>query len=219
MQSERPAGRCSTSSIQLISGMVGYMRRGENMTREDAKAAIKTILDYIEGDRKGVETREGLVNTPERVVSMFEEIFSGYHESAEDILDSTFNGENYDGIVLLKNVEFHSTCEHHLQPFSGVGHVAYIPVDRIVGISKLARLLDLHAKRLQNQERITQNVAQDLVTYLSPLGAAVILEASHGCMKCRGVMKQSASMVTSSMKGVFFERVEARNELLQLIKS
>ena len=149
---------------------------------------------------------------------MFDEIFSGYQEDPSEILDSTFNGEGYDGIVLLKNIEFHSTCEHHLQPFSGNGHIAYIPIDRIVGISKLARLLDAHAKRLQNQERITKDVADDLVNHLSPLGAAVILEASHGCMKCRGVMKQNSTMVTSSMKGVFFDNNEARNELMQLIK-
>lgn len=119
---------------------------------------------------------------------------------------------------MLKDIEFHSTCEHHLQPFSGLGHIAYIPVERIVGISKLARLLDAHSKRLQNQERITKDIAEDLVRHLSPLGAAVILEASHGCMKCRGVMKQNSTMVTSSMKGAFFDNKEARNELMQLIK-
>ena len=115
-------------------------------------------------------------------------------------------------------MEFHSTCEHHLQPFSGRGHIAYIPVDRIVGISKLARLLDMHSKRLQNQERITQSVADDIVEHLSPLGCAVILEAQHGCMKCRGVMKQYATMTSSAMRGVFFEKAEARAEVLQLMR-
>ena len=191
---------------------------GDSMNREQAEEAVKTILNYIE--KTGIEDppREGLERTPERVISMFDEIFSGYQEDPSEILDSTFNGEGYDGIVLLKNIEFHSTCEHHLQPFSGNGHIAYIPIDRIVGISKLARLLDAHTKRLQNQERITKDVADDLVNHLSPLGAAVILEASHGCMKCRGVMKQNSTMVTSSMKGVFFDNKEARNELMQLIK-
>ena len=107
---------------------------------------------------------------------------------------------------------------HHLLPFSGRGHVAYIPVDRIVGISKLARILDLHARRLQNQERITKGIADDLERELQPLGAAVILEASHGCMQCRGVAKQEAVMTTSAMRGVFFDRPEARSELMQLIQ-
>ena len=121
--------------------------------------------------------------------------------------------------MLLRGVEFHSTCEHHLQPFSGSAHIAYIPTDRILGISKLARLLDMHSKRLQNQERITKSIADDIEGHLEPLGCAVILEAQHGCMRCRGVKKQNAVMTTSAMRGVFFDRPEARTELLQLIHS
>jgi len=185
--------------------------------RLDAIDAVETIVRYLE-DIEG-DLREGLTKTPERVVDSFDEIFSGYGMESKYILDSTFNGEGYDGIVLLRDMEFHSTCEHHLQPFSGRGHIAYIPVDRIVGISKLARLLDMHSRRLQNQERITQSVANDLVENLSPLGCAVILEAQHGCMKCRGVKKQNAVMTTSAMRGVFFDRPEARTELLQLIRT
>lgn len=198
--------------------MVELKLRSDTMDRHQAEEAVRTILNYIEKTNRKDPPREGLEKTPERVISMFDEIFSGYQQDPSEILDSTFNGEGYDGIVLLKNIEFHSTCEHHLQPFSGHGHIAYIPVDRIVGISKLARLLDAHSKRLQNQERITKDIAEDLVNHLSPLGAAVILEASHGCMKCRGVMKQNSTMVTSSMKGAFFDNKEARNELMQLIK-
>ena len=149
--------------------------------RREAEEAVRIILNYIEGDHQ----REGLLDTPKRVIDSFSEIYAGYQEDIESILSSTFNAEGYDGIVLLKDIDFHSTCEHHLQPFKGKAHVAYIPVDRIVGISKLARLVEAHARRLQNQERITQNIAQDLVTHLSPLGAAVIIEASHGCMQCR----------------------------------
>ena len=185
--------------------------------REDAIKAIETLVRYIE--QCGSELREGLGKTPERVIQSYEEIFSGYSEDAIEILDSTFNAEGYDGIVLLRDMEFHSTCEHHLQPFSGKGHIAYIPVDRIVGISKLARLLDMHSKRLQNQERITQSVADDIVENLGPLGCAVILEAQHGCMKCRGVKKQNSVMITSAMRGVFFDKPEARTEVLQLIRS
>ena len=138
---------------------------------------------------------------------------------AEEILSSTFNGEGYDGIVLLKDIEFHSTCEHHLQPFNGKAHVAYIPIDRIVGISKLSRIVECHARRLQNQERITTQVADALEKYLKPLGAAIIIEAKHECMGCRGVKKSHATMTTSAMRGVFFEKAEARSELMDLIKN
>ena len=183
-------------------------------TRGEAEEAVKTLLGYIEND----PSREGLKDTPSRVINSWDEIFAGYHQSPEHVLSSTFNGEGYDGIVLLKDIEFHSTCEHHLQPFTGSAHVAYIPTDRIVGISKLARIVDLHSRRLQNQERITKNVADDLEEHLSPLGCAVIIEASHGCMQCRGVKKQNATMTTSSMRGVFFDRAEARSELMRLIR-
>lgn len=184
-------------------------------TKEEAMKAVKVILEYIEDS----SDREGLQKTPERVINSFDEIYAGYGMDAEEVLSSTFNGEGYDGIVLLRDIEFHSTCEHHLQPFKGRAHVAYIPTDRIVGISKLARIVELHARRLQNQERITKGVADDLETYLKPLGAAVIIEAAHGCMQCRGVSKQNAVMTTSAMRGVFFDINEARTELMQLIQS
>ncbi|MEC8313182.1 MAG: GTP cyclohydrolase I FolE, partial [Candidatus Thermoplasmatota archaeon] len=174
-------------------------------TRHDAKAAVKTLLRYLEEDFE----REGLLDTPERVIDSWDEIFSGYEMDPESILSSTFNGEGYDGIVLLKDIEFHSTCEHHLQPFNGKAHVAYIPVDRIVGISKLSRIVECHARRLQNQERITKNIADDLEQYLAPLGCAVIIEAAHGCMRCRGVKQANALMTTSAMRGVFFDKAEA----------
>ena len=184
-------------------------------TREEAKNAVKTLLEYIEGDSQ----REGLLDTPERVIKSFEEIYAGYAMDSKEVLSSTFNGEGYDGIVLLRDIEFHSICEHHLQPFKGRAHVAYIPTERIVGISKLARIVELHARRLQNQGRITKGVADDLEQELDPLGAAVIIEAAHGCMQCRGVSKQNAVMTTSAMRGVFFEKTEARTELMQLIRS
>ena len=183
--------------------------------RTDAENAVRTLLQYLESD----PNREGLLDTPKRVIDSWDEVFSGYTTNAETILQATFNAEGYDGIVLLSNIEFHSTCEHHLQPFSGKAHVAYIPVDRIVGISKLARIVDHHALRLQNQERITNNIANDLVEHLNPLGAAVIIQASHGCMRCRGVRKQNAIMTTSAMRGVFFDKQDARNELMQLIEN
>ena len=185
--------------------------------KKEAQEAVETLVRYIEKIEGPL--REGLLDTPKRVIESFDEIFSGYDLDVADVLSSTFNAEGYDGIVLLRDIEFHSTCEHHLQPFSGKAHVAYIPVDRIVGISKLSRIVDLHAKRLQNQERITKGIADDLESHLSPLGAAVIIEASHGCMRCRGVKKQNAVMTTSAMRGVFFDKQEARQELMQLIQS
>ncbi len=184
------------------------------VTRESAEKAVKVILEYLEGD----PDREGLEETPKRVIDSFDEIFAGYQMDPAEVLSSTFNGEGYDGIVLLRDIEFHSTCEHHLQPFKGRAHVAYIPTERIVGISKLARIVDLHARRLQNQERITKHVADDIEAELKPLGCGVILEASHGCMQCRGVAKQNAIMTTSAMRGVFFDKSEARSELMQLIQ-
>lgn len=185
------------------------------ISREQAEQAVFTLLNYLEKD----PDREGLQKTPKRVIDSFDEIFAGYNKNSAEVLDSTFNGEGYNGIVLLRDIEFHSTCEHHLQPFKGRAHVAYIPTDRIVGISKLARIVDLHARRLQNQERITKGVADDIEAHLNPLGAAVIIEAAHGCMQCRGVMKQNSIMTTSAMRGVFFDKAEARTELMQLIGS
>ena len=185
-------------------------------SKDEAHEAVRTLLAYIEGI--DAVNREGLLDTPKRVVESWEEIFAGYAMDASDLLQATFNAEGYEGIVLLRDIEFTSTCEHHLQPFRGRAHIGYIPVERIVGISKLARILELHARRLQNQERITKGIADDLVRELQPLGAAVIIEASHGCMQCRGVAKQQAVMTTSAMRGVFFDRPEARAELMQLIQ-
>ena len=183
--------------------------------RQEAEEAVRKLLQYLEGD----SDREGLQKTPKRVIDSFDEIFVGYNQESAEVLSSTFNAEGYDGIVLLKDIEFHSTCEHHLQPFRGRAHVAYIPTDRIVGISKLARIVELHARRLQNQERITKSVVDDIVDNLNPLGAGVIIEARHGCMQCRGISKQNAVMTTSAMRGVFFDKAEARSELMQLIGS
>jgi len=185
--------------------------------KQQAIVAVETLVRYIESANG--ELREGLARTPQRVIESFEEIYSGYSGNSEYILDATFNSEGYDGIVLLRDIEFHSVCEHHLLPFSGKAHIAYIPIDRIVGISKLARLLDMHSSRLQNQERVTKGIADDIEAVLAPLGCAVILEASHDCMQCRGVKKQNSVMTTSAMRGVFFDKQEARGELLQLINS
>ena len=184
--------------------------------RESAMEAVETLVRYIE--KIDGDLREGLKDTPKRVIDSYDELYQGYSQDPERILNATFNAEGYDGIVLLRDIEFHSTCEHHMLPFTGSAHVAYIPVERIVGISKLARLVDLHTSRLQNQERITKSIADDLEEFLQPLGCGVIIEAQHGCMQCRGIKKQNSVMTTSTMKGVFFDNKEARMELMRLIK-
>lgn len=161
--------------------------------------------------------REGLVDTPRRVAKSYLKLFEGYRQKPEDLL-TVFDADGYDQIVLLKDVEFYSTCEHHMLSFAGRAHVAYLPGKKIVGISKLARLVDMYARRLQIQERICDQVTEALMTHLQPRGAACLIEASHLCMRARGVEKQSSVMVTSSLKGIFLTDQSARAELMTLMK-
>ena len=174
---------------------------------------IKNIIRYIGEDPE----REGLIKTPSRVVKSWSEIYSGYGKDPKELL-TTFESGTYDQMIICKGVELFSTCEHHLLPFFGTAHVAYIPGDRVIGLSKLARLVDIYARRLQIQERIGEQVTTFLMENLNPKGAACIIEATHMCMRMRGVSKQHSTMVTSSMKGVFLTDFNARQELLQLIK-
>jgi GTP cyclohydrolase I len=186
-------------------------------TEESIQGNITRQLQFIGEDIK----REGLLQTPNRVVKMWSEIFKGYNQKPEDILttfDADGYADQYDEIVLLKDCELYSMCEHHMMPFFGKIHIAYIPDKKVVGISKLARLADIFAKRMQIQERLTNQVTQALMDYLKPKGAACIIEATHMCMRMRGVEKQNSCMTTSSMKGVFLTKPEARQELMQLIK-
>jgi len=162
--------------------------------------------------------REGLVETPSRVVRSWEKLYGGYNEKPEEILSKTFT-QQYDEVVLLKDIELYSTCEHHMLPFFGKCHIAYLPNDKIVGISKLARLMECFARRLQIQERLVNQIADALQEHLKPKGVAVIVEAQHFCMTSRGVEKQRSKMVTSALRGVFLENSTARKELLDLIKS
>ena len=186
------------------------------VSREDAEKAVETLIKWAGDDPE----REGLKETPKRVINAYEEFFSGYKESAEKYLSKTFEDvQGYKDMVLLKDIPFNSHCEHHMVPVIGVAHIAYIPVKRVVGISKLARIVEIYARRLQNQERITTQIADDLEKYLEPMGAAVIIDAKHQCMGCRGVKKSNATMTTSAMRGVFFDRAEARSELMDLIKN
>jgi len=174
---------------------------------------IADQLSYIGED----PTREGLLDTPNRIVKSWGELYSGYGKDPADLL-TVFEVGTYDQIVLLKDIEIYSTCEHHMLPFYGVAHVAYIPGEHVIGISKLARLVDMYSRRMQIQERIGEQVTDALMQYLKPKGAACIIEACHMCMRMRGVGKQGSTMVTSSMKGEFFTNAAAKAELMQMIK-
>jgi len=161
--------------------------------------------------------REGLLDTPSRIIRSWDELYCGYYEEPEEIL-TTFCSEGYDQIIYLKEIELYSMCEHHMLPFYGKAHVAYLPGKQVIGISKLARLVDIYARRLQIQERIGMQVTAALMKYLQPKGAACIIEASHMCMRMRGVAKQNSIMGTSSMEGVFRTDPVIRNELMMLLK-
>ncbi len=174
---------------------------------------VMRVLQYIGEDVK----REGLLDTPNRVAKMYSQIFRGYTQDPKDIL-TTFDVGTYDQIILLKDCELYSMCEHHMLPFFGKIHIAYIPNEKIVGISKLARLADIFSKRLQIQERIGEEITTCLMELLNAKGAACIIEANHMCMRMRGVEKQNSVMTTSSMKGIFMTDTSCRQELLQLIK-
>ena len=163
--------------------------------------------------------REGLTKTPERVERMFGFLTSGYDKQVDDVLNEAVFQDNYDEIVLVKDIDFFSLCEHHLLPFFGKCHVGYLPDGRIVGLSKLVRLVEMYSRRLQIQERLTSEIANALLEALRPRGVAVVMEAYHLCMMMRGVEKQNCKAVTSSMHGIFRERIESRNEFMQLIRS
>lgn len=183
------------------------------MTMIPTKEELITDIIRNIGDHPG---REGLLKTPDRVIRSWKELYSGYEKNPADIF-TVFDSEGHDEIVLLKNIEFFSTCEHHMLPFFGKAHIAYIPDEKIVGISKLARLLEIYSRRLQVQERIGMQVVRALDEFLKPLGSACILEAQHFCMISRGVNKQNSIMVTSALTGAFKSEHDARNELMRLI--
>ena len=162
-----------------------------------------------------VPDRKGLIDTPKRVIKSYEYLLSGYHENPKDLF-TCFDNECYDQMIILKDIEFYSLCEHHLLPFFGKAHIAYIPDKKIIGISKLARILDIFSKRLQIQERLCAQVTECIQENLSPLGSACMIEAFHLCMKMRGVEKQNSIMTTSSLVGVF-RKEEVRMEFLSMI--
>jgi GTP cyclohydrolase I len=175
--------------------------------------AVRTILLGVGED----PNRDGLLLTPSRVEKSFEFLTSGYRTKIEDIINDAVFEQDYDEMVIVKDIEFYSLCEHHLLPFYGKAHVAYLPNGRIVGLSKVPRIIDTFARRLQVQERLTQEVAETIQKYLKPRGVAVVIEAYHMCMAMRGVQKQASLTTTSSMQGVFRSDMRARNEFLKLI--
>jgi len=179
---------------------------------ERIKKAIKEILLAV-GEDIG---REGLRRTPERVARMYAELLAGSAEDPKEHLRSVFT-ENYDEIVLLRDIPFYSICEHHLLPFIGSAHIAYLPKGRVLGVSKLARIVDTFARRLQAQERLTYQIADFIMDSLKPQGVAVVLEASHSCMTIRGIKKPGSVMVTSALRGIFKSDPRSRNEVLSLM--
>jgi GTP cyclohydrolase I len=186
----------------------------ERMGNEDSPSEnIRRLLQYIGEDSE----REGLKETPDRVIRSYATLFGGYKQNPQDVM-KVFEDGACDEMVLLKGIEFSSCCEHHMLPFIGKAHIAYIPNGKVIGVSKLARILDIYARRLQIQERIGQQVTQCLMEYLQPKGAACILQAQHLCMTCRGVQKQDSVMVTSSLRGVFLEKPETRAEFLSMVR-
>lgn len=183
------------------------------MDAEKLRVAARMILEAIGED----PDREGLRETPDRISRMYQEVFAGLTQDPGDSLRTIFT-ENYDEIVLVKDIPFYSMCEHHLLPFSGKAHTAYIPDGKVLGISKLARAVEVYAKRPQVQERLTNQIADLIEEIASPKGVAVVLEATHTCMTLRGVKKPGSSVVTSAMRGLFRKNVATRNELMILLK-
>jgi len=184
-------------------------------TREQAEEAVRTLIAYA-GDNPA---REGLLDTPKRVIGAYEEIYRGYRECPAEVLDRTF-GEmgKYQDFVLVRDISFSSHCEHHMMPFFGKAHIAYIPVDRVVGLSKLGRLVEVYGRRLQTQEHLTSQVATAIEEILKPRGVAVMIEAEHLCMSVRGVSKAGASTVTTHFTGLFNESSEQQLRFITLLR-
>ena len=185
-------------------------------SKEEALNAVRTLISWAGDD----PDREGLIETPDRVVRSYKEFFSGYDEDPEKVLGKTFEEvEGYDEVVIVRNIRVESHCEHHMVPIVGVAHVGYIPNKRVVGISKLARVVDIFGKRLQTQETMTALIADTIDRVLEPKGVAVVIDANHECMSTRGIHKTESSTITSRMLGIFREDNKAREEFINLINS
>ena len=185
-------------------------------TEEEAKQAVRTLIAWAGDD----PDREGLVDTPKRVVKAYKEFFNGYDEDPVAVLSRTFEKSGgYDDIVMLRDIDLNSHCEHHMIPFIGRAHIAYYPTERVVGISKLARVVEIYARRLQTQETMTAQVSNAIVEALQPKGAAVMIDAVHQCMSLRGVQKRNVSTITTKFTGVFKEDVSLQARFLELVRT
>jgi len=182
------------------------------MDLNNIEELAKKMIEAIGEDTQ----REGLKETPKRIAKSYQTLFGGYKMDPKDLL-TQFDGEDYDEMIICKDIDFHSTCEHHMLPFFGKAHIGYIPNKKIIGISKLPRLIEIFSRRMQNQERLTMQIANTLKELLNPKGVGIVIEAKHLCMLSRGVEKQNATMTTSSFKGLFKENSKTRSEFLKLI--
>jgi len=184
-------------------------------TREQAQAAVRSLIAYA-GDNPD---REGLRDTPKRVIDAYDELYSGYRECPVDVLERTFSEiGRYDDLVLVRDIAFNSHCEHHMMPFTGKAHIAYKPVDRVVGLSKLARLVDVYARRLQTQEHMTSQIATAIEEILGPRGVAVMIEAEHMCMSLRGVEKPGSSTITTQFTGSFRDNPDDQVRFITMVR-
>ena len=184
-------------------------------SRPEAEAAVRTLLRYVGEDPE----REGLERTPHRVASALQFLTRGYTQDPKDAINGAlFSEAEYQEMILCKDLDFYSLCEHHMLPFFGKAHVAYLPNKRIVGLSKVPRMVEIYARRLQVQERLTRQIAQTIMSEIEPLGVAVVLEAEHMCMRMRGVEKQNSVVMTSAMLGAFRKNHETRQEFMNLIR-
>ena len=201
--------------MKLVKDADKTSSKKSEVSDKQAEEAFKTILKWIGED----PNREGLVETPKRVIKAFKEYFKGYHQDAEADLSKTFGDvEGYDDMVVEKNITLESHCEHHMAPIIGVAHVAYIPNNKVVGLSKLARTVEIFSKRLQTQERLTMQIAKTLMNSLDAKGVAVTIDAAHQCMTMRGVKKERATTVTNYFLGSFREDLGIQNRYLRYIK-
>ena len=200
--------------MKLVKDTDQLQRKNQKISDEKAEEAIKTIIEWIGEDPE----REGLKSTPRRVIKAFKEYFQGYKQDPAEYLTKTFTEvEGYDDMVIEKNISIRSHCEHHIAPIIGVAHVAYIPSKKVVGLSKLARVVDAFSKRLQTQERLTMQIAKTIMDVLQPRGVAVTIDASHQCMTNRGIKKENTTTITNNFLGVFKDDLSYQNRYLRYI--
>ena len=200
--------------MKLVKGTDNLKRKKQEISDEKAEEAIKTIIEWVGED----SSREGLLSTPKRVVKAFKEYFKGYEEDPKQFLSKTFTEvEGYDDMVIEKNISVQSHCEHHMAPIIGVAHVAYIPSEKVVGLSKLARVVEVFSKRLQTQERLTMQIAKTIMEVLKPRGVAVTIDAAHHCMTVRGIKKENTTTVTNYFIGAFKDDLSFQNRYLRYI--